>query len=897
MKVDLETRYEPASIEERIYGVWEAEKSFHSEVDPAREPYVIVIPPPNVTGALHMGHALNNTLQDILIRWRRMQGKNACWLPGTDHAGIATQNVVEREIAREGLDRHSLGRDKLIERIWQWKEQYGDRIIMQLKRLGCSCDWDRTRFTMDDGLSRAVRENFVRLYEKNLIYRGNYIINWCPRCQTSLSDDEVDHKDVEGHLWYMRYDAADGGEGVVVATTRPETMLGDTAVAVNPKDARYAHLVGKEVILPVIGRRLPVITDDFVDPKFGTGVVKVTPAHDPNDYEMGRRHDLPEVNVMNDDGAMNDQAGEYAGLDRYACREKLVERLQSEGRIEKIEEHAHAIGQCYRCDQIVEPRLSLQWFVRMRPLAERALAAQDEGRVKFSPERWIKVYRSWLENVRDWCISRQIWWGHRIPVWYCDDCDHVTVSREDATHCAGCGCAGLRQDEDVLDTWFSSALWPFSTFGWPDEDAKSQLDYYYPTSVLVTARDIIYFWVARMIMMGLEVMDVVPFHTVVINGTVLDEIGRRMSKSLGNGIDPIEMIEQYGGDAVRFSLAVISTDGQDIKLGPTRFEMGRNFANKLWNASRFALLNMQDVDPPEARVLGELSFTNRWILSRLAAAACAVTDALERFAYNEAAMALYAFVWNEFCDWYLELSKSAFRPDEEPRVRAETQQVLAYTLDATLRLLHPFIPFITEELWTLLGTASPRRTLDGAECSGDARLVVSRWPAFDDDVRAPAIDAAMKRLQEIIRAARNVRGSMGIAEKTPVAVVVSCENDDILSSIAAHEEELGRLANLSEVTLGVGLDKAPASAATVLDGLEVFVPLADLIDLDAERKRLESAVAKLEAQIAGADAKLTNENFLSRAPDHVVQRHRDMRDKIASQLDLLRENLASLTNQ
>ena len=897
MKVELATRYEPASIEQRIYRVWEAEKSFRSEVDPGREPYVIVIPPPNVTGALHMGHALNNTLQDILIRWRRMQGNNACWLPGTDHAGIATQNVVEREIAQEGLDRHSLGREKLIERIWQWKEQYGGRITMQLKRLGCSCDWDRTRFTMDDGLSRAVRENFVRLYEKDLIYRGNYIINWCPRCRTSLSDDEVDHKDVAGHLWYIRYDAEDGGEGVVVATTRPETMLGDTAVAVNPKDVRFAHLVGKNLILPVIGRRLPVITDDFVDPKFGTGAVKVTPAHDLNDYEMGRRHDLAEVSVMNDDGTMNGQAGDYAGMDRYACREKLVERLQSEGRIGKIEEHTHAIGLCYRCEETVEPRLSLQWFVRMRPLADRALAVQDEGRVTFCPERWTKVYRSWLENVRDWCISRQIWWGHRIPVWYCDDCGHVNVSREDATRCAECGSAKLSQDEDVLDTWFSSALWPFSTFGWPDEGAREELEYYYPTSVLVTARDIIYFWVARMIMMGLEVMGDVPFRTVVINGTVLDEIGRRMSKSLGNGIDPIEMIDEYGGDAVRFSLAVISTDGQDIKLGPTRFEMGRNFANKLWNASRFSLLNMEDIDPPEARPLEELAFTNRWVLSRLAGAARAVTDAMERFAYSEAAMALYAFVWHEFCDWYLELSKAALRGDQGARVRAETQQVLAYTLDATLRLLHPFIPFITEELWTLLGTVSPLRTLDGGACSGEVRLVVSPWPVFDDDVPSPAADATMKRLQDIIRAARNVRGTMGIAGKIPVPIVVSCENGDVLSSIAPYEDELARLANLSEVTLGVGLDKPPASAAAVLEGIEVFVPLADLIDLDAERKRLQSAVAKLESQLAAADARLAGEGFLSRAPEEVVQRHRDMRDKTAAQLKVLRENLDSLGEQ
>ena len=894
MKLELATRYDPAAVEERTYAMWEDEKCFHSVPAEGRKPFVIVIPPPNVTGALHMGHALNNTLQDILIRWRRMQGLNACWLPGTDHAGIATQNVVERELAKEGQDRHSLGREKLIEAIWKWKDTYGDRIIMQLKRLGCSCDWDRVRFTMDEGLSRAVREIFVRLYERDLIYQGNYIINWCPRCRTSLADDEVTHEDVRGNLWYIRYDTEEGDGGVVVATTRPETMLGDTAVAVNRKDERYASMIGKHVVLPVIGRRLPIIADDFVDPSFGTGAVKVTPAHDPNDYEMGRRHDLESVNVMNGDGTMNEAAGEYGGVDRYECRRRLVERLQNEGLIEKIEEHTHALGHCYRCDCVVEPRLSLQWFVRMRPLADKALEAQEAGRVRFSPERWEKVYRAWLENVRDWCISRQIWWGHRIPVWYCADCGHINVAREDAVKCVKCGSTDLQQDEDVLDTWFSSALWPFSTFGWPDEAHREELAYYYPTDVLVTARDIIYFWVARMVMMGLEVMGDVPFHTVVINGTILDEIGRRMSKSLGNGIDPIEMIEEYGADAVRFSLAVLTTDGQDIKLAPTRFEMGRNFANKLWNAARFSLLNLTDVDPPSALDKDRLSFTNRWILSRLAAAAATVTDALERYSFCDAAMGLYAFVWHEFCDWYLELSKAALRGDEGAEARTETQQVLAHTLDVTLRLLHPFTPFVSEEIWRLLGTLAPKRTIGGGDGSGDKRLVVSQWPQFDGDVASSEIDLTMARLQEAIRAVRNIRGTMSIAEKTPVSALISCRDEATRRSVEAHESMLRRLANLDEVTVGADLEKPEASAASVLETMEVFVPLAGVIDLGAERKRLAGKLTKLESQLTAADARLTSEQFLSRAPAEVIEKHRTMRESIAGQIDLLRANLASL---
>ncbi|MFH0962480.1 MAG: valine--tRNA ligase [Planctomycetota bacterium] len=897
MEIDLSTRYEPARIEDRVYELWVREGCFRSVVDHGRPPFVIVIPPPNVTGALHMGHALNVTLQDILIRWRRMEGRNALWLPGTDHAGIATQNVVEKELAARGEDRHTLGRERLVEEIWKWKQLYGDRILEQLKRLGCSCDWERTRFTMDDGLSKAVREAFVALYDRGLIYRGNYIINWCPRCQTSLSDEEVDHRDVEGKLWYIRYQGEGAGKGVVVATTRPETMLGDTAVAVNPKDERYRGLVGTTVILPVIGRRLPIIADEYVDAAFGTGAVKVTPAHDPNDFEMGRRHGLPSVNVMSDSGRMNENAGEYAGMDRFECRRELVKRLEAEGLIERLEPHALSVGMCYRCDTVVEPRISLQWFVRMKPLAEKALSAQDAGRVEFHPSRWTKVYRAWLENVRDWCISRQIWWGHRIPVWHCLKCDHMNVALEAPTRCAGCGAADLRQDEDVLDTWFSSALWPFSTLGWPDVRAREELSYYYPTDVLVTARDIIYFWVARMIMMGLEMMGEVPFRHVVINGTVLDEIGRRMSKSLGNGIDPLEMIDAYGADAVRFSLAVLSTDGQDIKLAPTRFEMGRNFANKLWNAARFALMGLHDIRPPKALAPDGLSFVNRWMLSRTAAAAGAVTDALERSAFNEAAMALYALVWHDFCDWYLELSKPALRGDDGAQAREETQQVLAYSLDCALRLLHPFAPFVTEELWTLLGNASPKRTIDARSWTGDRRLVLSGWPGLPEGYVSAETEGVMATLQEITRAVRNIRRSMDIEDRTPVELLVSCAEEETARRIAGGSHVVVRMGNLRSMNAGRSLARPPASATAVFAGGEVFVPLRGLIDFEAERKRLRGKLVKLEGHLAGADAKLGSKAFLERAPEDVVVRHREMRAETARQIDALRTNLSALEEE
>ncbi len=698
--------YDPHATEERWYRYWLDGGFFHAEVDKNKEPFCIVIPPPNVTGQLHLGHALDNTLQDILIRWQRMSGKNAVWIPGTDHAGIATQIKVEEELAREGKTRYDIGREGFLERVWQWKEHYGNRIIDQLKDLGASCDWERQRFTMDDGCSRAVREVFVRLYEKGLIYQGYYIINWCPRCQTALSDIEVEHQDQAGKLWQIRYPLTDGSGELVVATTRPETMLGDTAVAVHPEDPRYSELVGKELELPLVGRRIPIIADEYVDPSFGTGAVKVTPAHDPNDFAMGERHELQQIVVIDTEGKMNEHAGPYLGLDRFECREKLVADLDAAGFLVGIEEHQHAVGSCSRCNTTVEPYLSKQWFVKMKPLAEPAIEAVREGRVEFIPSRFSKLYLSWVENVRDWCISRQLWWGHRIPVWYCQDCHEVIVTREDPTQCTACGSQNLEQDPDVLDTWFSSALWPFSTLGWPQE--TPELAHFYPTSVLVTGFDIIYFWVARMVFMGLEFMGEVPFHKVYIHGLLRDGQGRKMSKSLGNGIDPSEVIAQYGADTLRFSLVTGTAPGNDMRFYSEKIEGARNFANKIWNAARFALMNLEDFQPQsdEWEHL-PLELADRWIRSRYRKALTELEGWLERFELGEAARVLHDFIWNELCDWYLELAKPRLygRQGEEPRRSA--QYVLWYVLKGTLELLHPYMPFITEEIWQQLPHDGP----------------------------------------------------------------------------------------------------------------------------------------------------------------------------------------------
>jgi len=879
-------RYDPKRIEDAVYARWESSGAFHSKPNPDKKPYTIVIPPPNVTGALHMGHALNNTIQDILIRWRRMQGFEALWIPGTDHAGIATQNVVEKDLASKGLDRHSIGREKLIEAIWEWKEQYGNRIIEQLKRLGSSCDWRRLRFTMDEGLSRAVREAFVTLYERGLIYRGDYIINWCPRCLTALADDEVEHEEVAGKLWHLRYPFAEGEGGVVVATTRPETMLGDTAVAVNPADERYAGVLEREIVLPVIGRRMRFICDDLVELEFGTGAVKVTPAHDPNDFEIGRRHGLEVINIMNDDGTLNENAGPFAGMDRFEAREKLIERFEKDGTLVKVEEHVHAVGHCYRCHTVVEPRVSLQWFVSMKPLAAKALRASDEGKVTFWPARWEKFYRSWLENVRDWCISRQIWWGHRLPAWYCDDCGQMTVAKTDPDACSGCGSKNIRQDEDVLDTWFSSALWPFSTLGWPGDGDEGLLDFYYPTSTLVTDRGIIYFWVARMVMMGLEMMGETPFRDVFIHGTILDEIGRKMSKSLGNGIDPIEMIDRFGADAVRYSLILLTTEGQDVKLSESRFQMGRNFANKLWNAARFVFMSLEGEKPDLARA--EPGFHDRWILSRFEKARAEMTAALERFALNEAAVRVYDFVWHDFCDWYLELIKPVLR--EGGAGADAARATLARVFDGTLRLLHPFVPFITEELWSTLNEIAPWRETDAR----DGLLIRARWPAENAELPWPEGERDMAVLQDVVRGVRNIRNKMNIAARLELTALCNVE-EGMETDLEALSPLIRNIAALSSFEVGRDITRPPASATHVGQGVRLFVPLADFIDVEAERARLEKQRARFLKMIEANEAKLSNPDFVNKAPAQVVERVRSQQDDARKKLEAVMDSIAALS--
>ncbi|MHC4712777.1 MAG: valine--tRNA ligase [Planctomycetota bacterium] len=886
--------YDPRQVEERWVTEWIEKNYFHSEPDD-RDPYTIVIPPPNITGVLHMGHGLNNTYQDVLTRWRRMQGRNALWLPGTDHAAIATTNVVERELAAEGLKREDVGREKFLERTWQWREEYGGTIIHQLKRMGCSCDWPRERFTMDEGLSRAVREAFVRFFEDGLIYRGLYIVNWCPRCGTALSDDEVDHEDVQGHLWYIRYPLKDSDAFLTVATTRPETMLGDTGVAVNPADERFRGLVGKTAVLPVIGREIPVIADDFVDPKFGTGMVKVTPAHDPNDFEIGRRHDLPDVVVIAEDGTMTAEAGEYSGLDRFECRKRLIERLECDGLLEKTEEYLHAVGHCYRCKTVIEPYISEQWFVRVKELVEPAIAAANDGRVTFHPERWTRVYLSWLENVRDWCISRQIWWGHRIPAWYCDDCGEVFAAREDPSECRKCSSNNLRQDEDTLDTWFSSALWPFSTLGWPDE--TKDLDYYYPTDVLVTDRGIIFFWVARMVMMGLRFRGEVPFDDVYINATVLDEQGRKMSKSLGNGIDPLEIIEQYGADAMRFSLMLLTAEGQDVKLSPTRFEMGRNFANKLWNAARFALMNLEDFPDQSPVSPGELEFEDRWILSRLSHTAGELNAALEGYHFHAAAHLLYDFAWHSLCDWYLEAIKPRLY-GSRPESKRVAQKVLAASLDALLRMLHPFVPFITEEVWSHLGELVPDRGLFEA---GNASETVSLadWPQPESFPRDEAAETKMPPTIDCIRAVRNIRSSHNLGERAEVDVVVRSSSAAEAEAISEHEaliKELAGVRNIRVVGPGQTLAKPRHSAAAVFRSTELFIPLEGLIDLAAEKERLTSRINKARRNLSTIEGKLSNPNFVERAPSNVVERERERRAAVVEEIRKLEANLHELAD-
>jgi valyl-tRNA synthetase len=858
----LEKSYNPHQVEEKWYQYWVERGYFRADEDSDRKAYSIVIPPPNVTGVLHIGHALNNTLQDILIRFKRMQGYNVLWMPGTDHAGIATQNVVEKQLMEEGLTRQLLGREKFIQRVWKWKGQSGGTIINQLKKLGASCDWGRERFTMDAGLSEAVKEVFVRLYEEGLIYRSHYIINWCPRCQTALSDLEVEHNEVLGKLYHLKYPFKEGDRFVVVATTRPETMLGDTAVAVHPDDKRYEEVIGKKIVLPVILREIPVIADPYVDIEFGTGALKITPAHDFNDFEIGLKHGLAQIKVIDEEGRMNEHSGPYRGMDRFECRTRIVEDFTREGVLLKIEDYSHTVGHCYRCKTIVEPNLSLQWFVRTKPLAGRAIEAVKKGQTRIIPEVWEKTYFEWMENIRDWCISRQIWWGHRIPAWYCQGCGEIVVAKETPAGCPKCGSGELKPETDVLDTWFSSALWPFSTMGWPEQ--TRELKRFYPTSVLVTGFDILFFWVARMMMMGLKFMGQVPFKDVYIHGLVRDERGEKYSKTRGNVVDPLDLIDRYGADALRFTLAVLTMPGSDMKLSEARTEGYRHFVNKIWNASRFALMNLEDFRPIPGKVeKEELTLPDRWIQGRLNLTIRGVEKSLEEYKFNEASHILYQFVWHEFCDWYLELVKPYLYQDKDPRRRATTQQTLLEILDAIVRLLHPFMPFITEEIWQQL-------PLPGQNGS----LMIQPLPKPDGRFDDKEILKEMDLLIEIITAIRNIRGEMNVPPGEQIPVILRTKREEVQEIIRRNQMYIQNLARVKEPVIGHDIEKPGSSAFALAQDVEIIVPV-DRSRMEEEARRLQKEISKVEKEILFVNKKLSNEQFLSRAPADVVQAEKE----------------------
>jgi valyl-tRNA synthetase len=866
----LPKAYEPAEIEKRWYAFWEEQKLFHADEKKSGKEYSIVIPPPNVTGSLHMGHALNNTLQDILIRYHRMNGYNTLWMPGMDHAGIATQNVVERQLAEEGLRREDLGREKFVERVWTWKEHSGGVIINQLKRLGCSCDWDRERFTMDEGLSRAVREVFVRLYEEGLIYKGDYIVNWCPRCHTALSDLEVEHEDAAGNLWHIRYPIENSDEYVIVATTRPETMLGDTAVAVNPEDKRYQHLIGKYAILPLVGRRLPVIGDPVVAMEFGTGALKVTPSHDMTDFELAQRHGLEHVTIMDFSGRINENGIHFKGMDRYECRKAIVKELEEKGFLEKIEPYALGLGRCYRCKEVVEPLISQQWFVKVEPLAREALKAVQTGATRIIPENWTKVYYEWMNNIRDWCISRQIWWGHRIPAWTCQDCGQVIVAREEPTECPNCKGSKLNQETDVLDTWFSSALWPFSTMGWPEQTPL--LHTFYPTSCLVTGFDILFFWVARMMMSGLKFMNEVPFKDVYIHALVRDENGKKMSKSLGNVIDPLRVMDKLGTDAFRFTLAALAAQGRDIRLSESRIEGYRNFMNKIWNAARFALPYVE-VLPPEAapEVSKALTLADRWILSRLNRTVGEVRRAIEEYCFNDAAQALYQFIWHEFCDWYIEEAKIPLSGDN-PEDRRSAATTLKHVLDAILHLLHPFIPFITEEIAAKM---NPQR----------ATIMRGPFPESDESRIDPEAERKMDVIMGVISSVRNIRAEMNIppSKILPAAAMPSThEERALLESSLPLIRALARVGDLAVGTPGANTEPPRMSATAVVGEMRVFVPLEGIVDPDAEIARLNKELGKIEKELDSVTKKLSNSDFLSKAKPDAVQKQKERQAELSA---------------
>ena len=887
----LDKHYDPKQVEGKWYADWMEKGYFKPQADPDKEPYTIVIPPPNVTGILHMGHALNGTLQDILTRWQRLKGRDTLWVPGTDHAGIATQNVVERALKKEGKSRDDLGREKFVERVWEWREQYGNTIGEQTRKLGASCDWSRERFTMDEGLSNAVTEVFIRLYEKDLIYRGNYIINWCPRCQTALSDEENEHEDSDGHLYHIRYPVKGAGKQkyIVVATTRPETLLGDTAVAVNPRDERYKDLKDATVTLPILNRELTVIEDDYVDPEFGTGIVKITPAHDPNDFDMGQRHNLESINVMEDDGSMNEAAGPYAGMDRFDCRKKILEDLEAEGLLEKTEPHRHAVGQCYRCHTIVEPRLSPQWFVKMKPLARPAIEAVKQGRIHFVPDRWSKVYLEWMENIRDWCISRQIWWGHRIPIFYCDDCEHVWAAKGQAKKCASCSNKNIRQDEDVLDTWFSSWLWPFTVFGWPEQ--SSDLKHFYPTQSLLTASEIIFFWVARMIMAGCEFMGDIPFSEVYIHGTVRDDSGRKMSKSLGNSIDPLDIIEKYSADALRMSLTMLTATGQDVYLSDDKFEVGRNFCTKLWNAARFIQLHEYKVEKGLTKPdfsADNLSADEQYLITHLQQTIRACEDHLQKFRFNDYAKVLYDFVWHKFCDWHVEYAKPLLYGDDAV-AKARTQKIMHYAFATSLKLLHPVMPFITEELWHALGYT----------VEADS-IMIAEWPeALDGEMlKASGIKNDAVRYVEgkhdAVRVGRLLRADYNLKPNEALSYILKPSLEESVSWIENDIASITSLLKAGNCKIDAAYQPEGAVPSALSKLGNVYMPIEGLVDKEAEQNRLRGQLDKVADELEKISKKLDNLDFVKKAPTHVIEHQQtrkkdclERREKLSKLLDAI----------
>lgn len=874
MAKEMAKAYNPKEVEDKIYDFWQEGNYFHAEVDKDKKPYTIVMPPPNITGQLHMGHALDNTLQDILIRWRRMQGYSALWLPGTDHASIATEAKIVEAMRKEGITKEDLGREKFLERAWEWKKEYGGRIVSQLKKMGSSCDWERERFTMDEGCSKAVKEVFVRLYNKGLIYRGERIINWCPHCKTSISDAEVEFEEQAGHFWHLRYPLTDGSGYLELATTRPETLLGDTAVAVNPSDERYKDLVGKTLTLPLVGREIPIVADDYVDVDFGTGVVKITPAHDPNDFQVGLRHNLPVINVMTDDAKIVEDYPKYAGMDRYEAREAIVKDLDEGGFLVKIEKHDHNVGTCYRCHSTVEPRVSKQWFVKMDELAGPAIECVKSGKTKFVPERFNKIYYHWMENIRDWCISRQLWWGHRIPAYYCDECGEVTVAKEMPEKCPKCGCTHLHQDEDTLDTWFSSALWPFSTLGWPDK--TPELDYYFPTNTLVTGYDIIFFWVARMIFSSVEQMNSQPFDTVFIHGIVRDENGVKMSKSLGNGIDPLLVIDQYGADALRMFLATGNSPGNDMRYSEKRVEACRNFANKLWNASRFVHMNIDDYNVKN-ELPATLETEDKWILHTLNNVAKEVNENLERFELGIALSKIYDFIWNSYCDWYIELCKARLQSEGETAQNA--RQVLIYVLDKILKLLHPFMPFITEEIWQTIPHDTDGKT-----------VMLEKYPEYDPSLDFPSEAEEMMKVMEAITAIRTQRNEMNVPPSKKAKLFIATAIPETFSN---GEQFFKKLASASEVEISDSFD-IDGAVTVVTSDAKIYIPMEELVDKEAELKRLNKELKQVEKMLAQDEGKLNNPGFMSKAPEKVIEKIKGQAEKEREKIALIHAAMDAL---